>query len=204
MDPTLEQRLRDADPLVRRTPDETRDQDWLRESALSVTTQPPRSRRPRALVLVAVAAAMVLAATAGGFLLRGGDDGAGKGHGVTAAAPTVTDLTVGAEDTMAMCIRFSVETLSPMPVAFSGVVSAKSADEILIDVDTLYRGGETDQVRLSAPDMSMTSLGSSIDFQEGSRYLVTATDGTVNYCGFSGPWTQDLADTFAAAFGPGQ
>jgi hypothetical protein len=34
----------------------------------------------------------------------------------------------------------------------------------------------------------------------GARYLVTATDGTVNGCGFSGPWTQEMADTYAAAF----
>ena len=91
-----------------------------------------------------------------------------------------------------------------MPVAFSGEVTEKSADAIVIDVDTWYRGGDSDQVRLQAPDMSETSLGSGIDFQEGSRYLVTATDGTVNYCGFSGPWTQDLADTYAAAFGAGR
>jgi hypothetical protein len=201
MDPTTEQRLRDADPLARRTPDEGRDQDWLRDTAHSVTTQPPRSRRPRAFVAAAAAAAVVLAATAGAFLLRDTGDGDG---GATAAAPTVTDLTVGPEDTMSMCLAFSVEALAPMPVAFSGEVTEKSTDEILIDVDTWYRGGDTDQVRLTAPDMSMTSLGGSIDFQEGSRYLVTATDGTVNYCGFSGPWSQDMADAFAAAFGPGQ
>ncbi len=203
MDPTLERRLRDADPLARRTPDVSRDQDWLRESAQAVTTQTSRARRPRAYVLGAAAAAVVLAATAGGFALRGiggsGDDG-----GATVAAPTVTDLTVGPEDTMSMCLAFSVEALAPMPVAFSGKVAGKSAEEILIDVDTWYRGGDTDQVRLTAPDMSLTSLGSSVDFEDGSRYLVTATDGTVNYCGFSGPWTQEMADTFAAAFGPGR
>jgi len=200
MDPKLEQRLRGADPMARRTLDDANDQDWLRETAHSVTTQPPRSRRPRALVLGAAAAALMLAATAGGFLLRStGDSG-----GATVAAPTVTNLTLGPEDTMSMCMAFSVEALSPLPVAFSGEVTEKTADEILIDVDTWYRGGDTDQVRLSAPDMSMTSLGSSIDFQEGARYLVTATDGTVNYCGFSGPWTKEKADAFAAAFGSGQ
>ena len=124
--------------------------------------------------------------------------------GAAVAAPTVTDLSLGAPDAMAMCIQFTVETLSAMPVAFSGEVSEESADAIVIDVDTWYRGGDSDQVRLQAPDMSETSLGSGIDFQEGSRYLVTATDGTVNYCGFSGPWTQDLADAYAAAFGAGQ
>ena len=200
MDPTLERRLRDADPLARRTTDESRDQDWLLGTARSAATGSPRPRRPRALVLGVAAAAVVLAAAAGGAYLRSGDDDGGA----TVAAPTVTDLSLGTQDAMAMCIQFTVETLSPMPVAFSGEVTEKSADAIVIDVDTWYRGGDSDQVRLQAPDMSVTSLGSSIDFQEGSRYLVTATDGTVNYCGFSGPWTQDLADAYVAAFGPGQ
>ena len=141
---------------------------------------------------------MVLAAAAGGFALRGGDDG----DGATVAAPTVTDLTLGPEDTMAMCIR-SRSRRSRRCRRLQRRGTERSDDEILIDVDTWYRGGDTDQVRLSAPDMSMTSLGSSIDFQAGSRYLVTATDGTVNYCGFSGPWTQEMADAYAAAFGSG-
>jgi hypothetical protein len=199
MDPTTERRLRDADPLARRTPDETRDQDWLRETAHSVTTAPSRPRRPRALVLGAAAAAVALAATAGGFVLR--DDGGAGGGGATVAAPTVTDLTLAPENSMAMCMAFSEDALSPLPVAFSGEVTAKTGDEVLIDVDTWYRGGDTDQVRLTAPDMSMTSLGSSIAFEEGKRYLVTASEGTVNYCGFSGPWTQEMADAYAAAFG---
>ena len=199
MDPTLERRLRDADPLARRTTDESRDQDWLLETARATATHSPRPRRPRALVLGVAAAAVALAAVAGGAYLRGDSE-----DGAAVAAPTVTDLSLGTQDAMAMCIQFTVETLSPMPVAFSGEVTEKSADAIVIDVDTWYRGGDSDQVRLQAPDMSATSLGSGIDFQEGSRYLVTATDGTVNYCGFSGPWTQDLADAYAAAFGAGQ
>jgi hypothetical protein len=199
MEPTTERRLREADPLARGTSEEERDQDWLRRAADAAMTMDPGSRRPRGLVMVAAAAAVVLAAAAGGFALRGmeHDDSAGAAP----AAPTVTGLTLGVEDTTAMCVRFSVETLSPMPVAFGGVVAEKSSEEVLLDVDTWYRGGDTDQVRLQAPDMSMTSLGSSIDFQVGSRYLVTANEGNVNYCGFSGPWTQDLADAYAAAFG---
>jgi hypothetical protein len=200
MDPTLERRLRDADPLARRTTDESRDQDWLLGTARSAATRSPRPRQPRALVLGVAAAAVVLAAAAGGAYLRSGDD---HGGDAAVAAPTVTDLSLGSQYGMAMCIRFSVETLAPMPVAFSGEVTEKSADAIVIDVDTWYRGGDSDQVRLQAPDMSVTSLGSSIDFQQGSRYLVTATDGTVNYCGFSGPWSQDLADAYTAAFGAG-
>ena len=134
MDPTTERRLRDADPLARRTPDKTHDLEWLRETAHSVTTQtidrPPRSRRPRAVTLVP-AATVVLAAAAGGFLLFGGGDG--DGDGATAAAPTVTDLTMPPGDVMQSCIAFSVETLAPMQVAFGGEVVEKTDDEILID-----------------------------------------------------------------------
>lgn len=209
MDPT-ERRLRDADPLARRT-DDARDQDWLAAASVSAATQQEpqqhSGRRPRLVVLGAAAAAVVLAATAGGFLLRGDDGATGVDGGeagddpASVAAPTVTDLTLGAEDTMAMCMAVSADALSPMPVAFSGEVTEEADDEVLIDVDTWYRGGDTDQVRLTSPDMSMTSLGSGIDFTVGSRYLVTALDGTVSYCGFSGPWTQELADAYAAAFG---
>jgi hypothetical protein len=99
------------------------------------------------------------------------------------------DLPLGSQDAMAMCLQLTVETLSPMPLAFSGEVTEWSADAVVIDVDTWYRGGDSDRVRLLAPDMSATSLGSGVDFQEGSRYLLTATDGTVNYCGFSDPST---------------
>ena len=108
MDPTLERRLRDADPLARRTTDESRDQDWLLETARSAESQRPR--RPRALVLGVAAAAVALAAVAGGAYLRGDSD-----DGAAVAAPTVTDLSLGAPDAMAMCLQLTVETLSPCP-----------------------------------------------------------------------------------------
>ncbi len=37
-------------------------------------------------------------------------------------------------------------------------------------------------------------------FRVGERYLVTATDGTVNGCGFSGPATPELERAFEEAF----
>jgi hypothetical protein len=35
----------------------------------------------------------------------------------------------------------------------------------------------------------------------GEQYLITATDGNVNYCGFSGPSTPELRSAFEEAFG---
>ncbi len=203
MEPTLEQRLRDADPLGRRTnADQTRDQLWLRETSKSIRTREPRSRKPKALVIGAAAAAVVVAAAFGGLIMR---DTADTTHGDNNdAAATVTELAM-APDTpsMSSCIAFSVDALAAMPLAFSGEVTQRTADHVLIDVDTWYRGGDTDQVRLLAPDMSMTSLGDVVDFQDGQRYLVTATSGTVNYCGFTASWSQSMADAYAAAFSAG-
>jgi hypothetical protein len=202
MDDTTERRLRDADPLLRRTTDESRDQDWLRDTAASAASQPPRSKRPRGVVLVAAAAAVVLAAAAGGFLLRGGDEPAGTATDTPdVAPPSVTDLALPPNDSMGMCLAFSVEELAKAPVAFGGAVTEMAGDEVLVDVERWYRGGDSDQVRLTAPDTSMTSLGYSIDFEVGSRYLISAYDGVVNICGFSGPWTQEMGDAYAEAFG---
>jgi hypothetical protein len=188
--------------MARRTTDDPHDHEWLRVTSRGVITQAARVRRPRALVLGAAAAAVVLAAAAGGAIVAGDRGTHGKGSGATVAAPTVTDLTLPVADAMQMCIRFDVDTLAPMPVAFSGTVTEKSADQVLVDVDTWYRGGDSDQVRLHAPSTPDVALEGGIDFQVGARYLVTATDGTVNGCGFSGPWTQEMADTYAAAFTP--
>ena len=197
MDDTTERRLRDADPLARRTSDDARDQEWLTDTARAVTTQAPPSRRPRARILVAAAAAAVLAATVGGFLLMGGEDDAQP----VATLPTVTELELPANDPMAMCVVFSVDALAEAPMAFGGEVVEKDGEQVLLDVDTWYRGGDTDQVRLTAPDISKALLGGTIDFAVGQRYLLTAYDGNVNYCGFSGPWSQEMADAYAAAFG---
>jgi hypothetical protein len=194
MDPTLERRLRDADPDARRTSSAERDQEWLRETAAAVKGRSARSRRPRGLILGAAAAAVVLAAAAGGAIVANHGD-------APVAAPTVTDLKLPAPDAMGMCIRFDVDTLAPMQTAFSGTVLEKTDETVLLDVDKWYRGGDSDEVRLTARKSEFVALEGGIDFQVGARYLITATDGTVNFCGFSGPWTQEMADTYAQAFG---
>jgi hypothetical protein len=51
-----------------------------------------------------------------------------------------------------------------------------------------------------APDGFEALIGS-IDFQEGKSFLVSAYDGVVNYCGFSGEETPELRAVYDAAFG---
>ena len=70
---------------------------------------------------------------------------------------------------------------------------------ITLDVERWYTGGEGDTVQITAPD-GLEALIGGIDFVDGETYLVIATDGTVNYCGYSGPATPDLQSVYDAAF----
>lgn len=87
-----------------------------------------------------------------------------------------------------------------MPVAFSGTVVDASDARVLLDVDRWYRGGDAEQVSLTAGAAAPTSIDPLV-FEEGERYLLTATAGMLNYCGFSASWSQRGADDFDVAFG---
>jgi len=55
---------------------------------------------------------------------------------------------------------------------------------------------------LVAPE-GMEALIGGVTFEPGQQYLITATDGVVNYCGFSGPATPELQALFDQAFPAG-
>lgn len=133
------------------------------------------------------AAAVVVAGIAAAFALGGGG-----------SQPLV--LSAGHDDPMAMCIEFSVEELAKAPLAFEGVVTDVSGEAVTLDVTDWFRGGDADSVTLKAAS-GMEALIGGVPFAEGESYLITAYDGVVNYCGFSGPATADLRAAFAEAFG---
>jgi hypothetical protein len=98
-----------------------------------------------------------------------------------------------------MCIEFGVEYLSPMPVAFEGTVTAVEGDQVTLIVDHWFKGGDATQVLINAPQ-GLEALIASFPLEVGEQYLITATDGNVNYCGFSGPSTPELRTAFEEAF----
>jgi len=53
---------------------------------------------------------------------------------------------------------------------------------------------------LNAPQ-GLEALIGGIPFESGEQYLITAYDGQVNYCGFSGPSTPEFRASFVEAFG---
>ena len=110
------------------------------------------------------------------------------------------ELTAGGGDTMASCLAFDQNVLADMPVAFEGTAKNVEGERVTLEVDRWFTGGDPDEVVLVAP-AGLEALIGGINFEEGEQYLISATDGQVNYCGYSGPATADLEAGFEQAFG---
>jgi hypothetical protein len=114
----------------------------------------------------------------------------------------------------ASCVQFSVPFLREMPLAFAGTVTAVSDSTVptlsdmtvTLSVDHWYKGGTADVVTLTTMTghaLTPTTriwVEDGVEFVHGKRYLVTATNGTVNGCGFTGEATPELEKVFAEAF----
>jgi len=189
----LRARLQAADPARHDVPAAS----WideLVEATVSGTEQETAKRR-NGWVLGAAAAAVVAALGVGGYAVLADDDGGGGSD-----EPTVMALKAPAGDSMQSCVMFSVEFLRPMQTAFDGTVTGIDGDVVTLEVNNWYKGGDAEVVEVTNFDTSMTSLDG-LDFEDDQRYLVTATDGVVNICGFSAPYTDEMASAFAEAFG---
>ncbi len=137
------------------------------------------------LVAAAVSAlALVVAACS-----SGGDD---------AATPPL-EISAGEGNAMASCLAFDPAFLAEMPIAFEGTATAVGDDRVTLEVDRWFKGGDAEEVALVAP-AGLEALIAGIDFQEGTSYLISASDGSVNYCGYSGEVTPELTAGFGAAF----
>ncbi len=142
---------------------------------------------------ILAAAAAVVAIVAVGVVALNGDDSQS-----TVAGPPM-ELSLGAGDSMASCIMFDVALLKDMSPAFGGTVTAIEGETVTIAVDHWYVGGSADTVLLHAQG-GMAGLTAGFDFQVGDRYLITAADGNVNFCGYSGPADATLTAAFEEAF----
>jgi len=202
-----ELRLRAADPAgpSRALPPPRVERAELLEGIMSTTTEPiaqapapsPKSSRPR--WLLAAAAVIVIAAAGTTLALTVGND---AGHR-TSAVKTVKTLKMPSvrPGAPAACIRFTVGILRDKQVAFDGTAISVTDKDVLLTVNHWYRGGSADEVRLENNPSPGIALEGGVEFVAGQRYLVTATDGTVNICGYTAEWSAELAKTFQQAFG---
>jgi hypothetical protein len=158
----------------------------------------PAARRRRPWLL-AVAAAVLLVALVGIVWAVSGGSPSGIAPG--GEDPTTLALELPPSDVAGSCLMFDVNVLAEMPVAFAGTVTALDGGQVTLDVDRWYRGGDADVVTVAVADGQTSAALDGVDFRDGERYLITATDGTVNGCGFSGPATPELEQAFQQAFG---
>ena len=138
---------------------------------------------------------MVLA-VAGAAVLS--DNGGDPGPGDLAGPPL--ELSLGDSTVMASCVPFDTTILAGMSPAFAGTAVEVGDDTVTLEVDKWYAGGEADSVVLAAQP-GMQALIAGFEFEVGQQYLITAADGTVNFCGYSGPATPEFTAAFDAAFG---
>lgn len=205
-DDDLRAALSDTDPARTHEPVDRRRAAELLERIMATPVRtspsaPPATAgaRPRRTAWLAAAAAAVLVAGAGaGLALR--DNHKGTPH---KAAPTQLALSLpgGGGVSIGSCVPFNTAVLKDMSPAFRGTVVAVAAGSVTLDVDKWYAGGNADQVVLTQPGGTTSAALDGVEFEQGKVYLVTAANGAVNGCGYSGPVTADLQRAFDEAFG---
>ena len=190
----LLQRMQAADPVRTFQLADSWGSDQV-EATMSTTLVEPKSRARRWAPAVAAAATLAVMISGGAYAFWAGSDP----DGTRDSTVTTFALSGDGGTTIGSCVPFDLRYLRDMPVAFSGVATEVGEDTVTLEVDRWYKGGDADLVRLANYDSSTVSLDG-FAFQDGDRYLITATGGTVNFCGYSGPWNQEQADIFEKAF----
>ena len=92
---------------------------------------------------------------------------------------------------------FDPARLKTFPVAFAGTVTAVQGDTVILDVTTWFVGGTAQVVTLSSPTAAAQD---GTAFTLGKDYLVSAAEGVVTTCGYSGEDDDVLRQAYTAAF----
>jgi hypothetical protein len=160
----------------------------LMENIMTTTDSKPRLEPRRYRLVGAVAAALVV--VIGGAALLGGPGTAGE--------PLV--LAGPGGDALASCLPFEVSTLGGMSPAFGGTVVELTDSVATLEVDRWFTGGDAETVEIEYTPGFEALIGTPT-LEMGQRYLITAADGVVNGCGYSGLATPEYEAAFEQAFG---
>jgi hypothetical protein len=172
------------------------DDDLLTDETRATGT---RDRSPLTWTIGAVVVAVIAGAVVFGLLTRGDDEpGTPPGGNADVGSASVTELV--ASPASERCMVPNVEVLRRQTLAFDGVVRSVTGGEATLTPSQFYAGEVTDRVVVAAPDHDLQALLAAVEFREGQRYLVAATEGEVVLCGFSGPYSEQLAALYAEAF----
>ncbi|MEX2422498.1 MAG: hypothetical protein WD990_00835 [Acidimicrobiia bacterium] len=155
---------------------------------MSTQTIQPRVAQRRVRLIGAVAAALVV--VMGGVGLFGG----------FGSEPSPLVLSAEGSDALASCLPFDVAILEGMSPAFGGTVVELTDSVATLEVDRWFTGGDAEIVEISYTPGFEALIGTP-SLEVGQRYLITATDGVVNGCGYSGVATPEYEASFEQAFG---
>ena len=116
--------------------------------------------------------------------------------------------TTGGSGALGSCVeRYNVKTLAKRSFAFDGTVSGMKkastetgADLVTFNVSHWYKGGSANQVTLKTHGVGGVTSAGSISGRSGERLLVTGEDDTLWTCGFTRPYSQDVAARWEATF----
>jgi hypothetical protein len=191
----LRQRLRAANPVPVDRPVEPANSPRTRGllEAIMQTDDRTAARRRWPAAVPAVAALATVAA--GGLVLSSAlrdDPPPESSYALQLDLPSGTS--------MGSCLRLSASELGRMSPAFAGTATQVSSGSVVLNVDEWYAGGDAEQVVLDVPDDQSRALLGEVTFVENEKYLITAANGTVNLCGFSGPATPQLQALYDDAF----
>lgn len=164
-----------------------------------------RHRNPLTWV-VAAAAVLIIAGVAVFGVLRHDDAATGPTAAPTPVSrQTTTELSAPAQAAYrARCMPPSAATLSRQTLAVDATVRSIDGGLVTLEPTHFYAGDATDLVTIRSPRTELPALLSAVQFQQGGRYLVSASGGTVSVCGLSAPWSADLAGLYHRAFEGGR
>lgn len=207
-DEQLRALLQSRDPAVSLVPATHESVARLMEDAMSHDVETPTHdpshpetdpRRRTPLTWLLAAAAVLVIVGVGVFALFGGED-------QPIATPTPDNVPASVLHLSApgsvqdRCAMVTPELLSLQETAFDGTVTSVDGNQVTLEVGHWYRGGNEDLVTVEASDAELRMLIQAVSFEQGQRYLVSATDGIVTVCGFSAPYSDELAALYAEAF----
>lgn len=197
-------RLAAADPAADLAPlGEDRARTLLADVMSTEVTEETRETgtrgRSRLTWLVAAAAVVVIAAV-GAYLVRGMGTTASAPEATAPPEPTVTRVSLPDRPGTGRCMLPNADTLATASVAVDGTVTGVKDGVATVRPTHWYAGPATDVVEVVLPAQSSRFEGS-VDIPAGGRVLVAAGAELVYGCGMSGPYSADLARLYADAFG---
>ncbi|MCW2780734.1 MAG: putative rane protein [Marmoricola sp.] len=189
--------LQAADPARRRTGTDSWIDDLLQATMSTGTNPDPKvssTRRVR-LAIGAAAAVAVAVVGVGGYLLARPGSGS-----PSTTAPSVLTLKVAPANMSASCAAFTPAAMKYFDTVFDGTAVSLADGVATLRVNHWLTPGTADEVALAGLGGTDTQVEDPpIEIKVGTRYLITADKGVLGSCGFSGPWSQQVADEFAAA-----